>query len=112
MGKEDSKKHEVKESEAPTLKLTKEYDIAYDFATKTYTKFNKIAKSIVLFGSTAKRLARAGSDIDIVIIVDDCIIQWDDELIAWYREELGKIIAANPYRKSLHINTIRLSTWW
>ncbi|MGC9309995.1 MAG: hypothetical protein ACP5D2_04860, partial [Candidatus Nanoarchaeia archaeon] len=39
-------------------------------------------------------------------------IAWDQELIAWYREELGKLIQANPYKKSLHINTVKLSTWW
>src|SRR3989338_5104992 len=90
----------------PTLKLISEYDIAYDFAVKVYGKFNKIVKSIVLFGSTAKRIAKASSDIDIIIIVDDCTIRWDEELIAWYREELGKIIQTNPYKKALHINTV------
>ena len=53
-----------------------------------------------------------GSDIDIIIIVDDVSINWDQELIAWYREELDKILQSNPYNAKLHINTIRLSTWW
>src|SRR3989338_11230836 len=99
-------------AEFPTLKLVDEFDIAYDFAIKVYGKFNKIVKSVILFGSTAKRIAKATSDIDIIIITDDCTIQWDEELIAWYREELGKIIQTNPYKKSLHINTVRLTTWW
>jgi uncharacterized protein (UPF0332 family) len=34
------------------------------------------------------------------------------ELIAWYREELGKLISKNPYIKPLHINSVKLSTWW
>ena len=34
------------------------------------------------------------------------------ELIAWYREELGKLIAGKDYGKELHINTIKLTTWW
>jgi len=34
------------------------------------------------------------------------------ELIAWYREELEKLIQSNPYKQSLHINTVKLSTWW
>ena len=29
-----------------------------------------------------------------------------------YREELDKILKGNPYKKNLHINTIKLSTWW
>ncbi|MFH1823502.1 MAG: nucleotidyltransferase domain-containing protein [archaeon] len=93
-------------------KLVSEYDIAYDFATKIYQKFDKIIKSIVLFGSTAKKTRKKGSDIDLILIVDDCVVNWDEELVAWYREELGRLIRENPYSKSLHINTVKLSTWW
>jgi predicted nucleotidyltransferase/uncharacterized protein (UPF0332 family) len=100
------------EKEYPTLKLKDDQDIAYDFATKAYEKFGKVIKSIVLFGSTAKGKAVKGSDIDLIILIDDCSIQWDTELIAWYREELGKLIKENPYHKSLHINSVKLSTWW
>lgn len=100
------------EKEFPSLRFKEEQDIAYDFATKCYEKFNKIIKSIILFGSSAKGKAVKGSDVDIIILLDDCTIQWDAELVAWYREELGKLIRANPYRKPLHVNTVRLSTWW
>jgi predicted nucleotidyltransferase len=96
----------------PTLQLKLESEIAMDFAVKCYEKFNKIVKSIVLFGSSTKQSAVAGSDIDIIIIIDDVAISWDQELIAWYREELDRLLRQNPYEKSLHINTIKLSTWW
>ena len=66
-------------SKNPTLKLKSETDIAMDFATKVYQRFDKIIKSIVLFGSTAKKTSRVGSDIDIIIIVDDASIKWDQE---------------------------------
>lgn len=105
-------KGKKEEKKISTLDIIKERDIAYDFSCKVYEKFNKIIKSIILFGSQAKQKSSEGSDIDIVIIVDDCSFQWDDELVSWYREELGKLIRANPYRKPLHINTVRLSTWW
>ena len=95
-----------------TLQLKTEHDIAMDFATKTYQRFNQIVKSIVLFGSSVKQTAVAGSDIDVIIIIDDVAVQWDQELISWYREELGKLIRGNPYNKELHINTIKLSSWW
>jgi predicted nucleotidyltransferase/uncharacterized protein (UPF0332 family) len=97
---------------SPTLKFKTEKDIAMDFATKVYQQFNKIIKSVVLFGSTAKNSSVTGSDIDIMIIIDDATIAWDQELVAWYREELEKIVRANPYAKDLHINTIKLTTWW
>ena len=105
-----SKKPNLKN--APTLDLRSDSDIAMDFATKVYQKFNKLVKSIILFGSTAKRTNVSGSDIDIIMIIDDASIRWDQELIAWYREELEKLVKKNPYKRSLHINTIKLSTWW
>ena len=96
----------------PTLKLVKESDIAMDFAQKVSEKFDKMIKSVVLFGSTVKESRTSGSDIDIIILLDDSSVKFDQELIAWYREELGKIVATNPYKSELHINTVRLTTWW
>jgi len=113
VNKESSKKKVEQEDKVlPTLKLSNEHDIAIDFANKVYQRVGKPVKSIILFGSAAKGISAPKSDIDIVIIIDDAQISWDDELIAWYREELGKIIQANPYVKPLHINTVRLTTWW
>jgi predicted nucleotidyltransferase/uncharacterized protein (UPF0332 family) len=83
-----------------------------DFAEKVYRKFDKMIKSIVLFGSTAKKTNVVGSDIDIIIIIDDVSIKFDDKLVVWYREELGKLIRNNPYKKDLHVNTVKLTTWW
>ena len=102
----------IKKKDFPTLNFKTDSEIAMDFATKTYQRFNIIIKSIVLFGSTVKKTKTHGSDIDIIIIIDDTSIKWDQELVAWYREELEKLVRRNPYRKSLHINTIKLSTWW
>jgi predicted nucleotidyltransferase/uncharacterized protein (UPF0332 family) len=102
----------VAEKKPKTLMLAGEREIASDFALKVYEKFDQMIKSIVLFGSSAKKVSTPESDIDIIIIIDDVSIQWDQELVAYYREELGRIIQANPYRKSLHINSVKLSTWW
>jgi predicted nucleotidyltransferase/uncharacterized protein (UPF0332 family) len=96
----------------PTLQLKSERDIAMDFATKVYQKFDKLIKSIILFGSTAKHLQTVGSDIDIIIIIDDASVKFTPELIVWYREELGKIMNSNPYQQDLHINSVKLTTWW
>ncbi|MBU1129595.1 MAG: nucleotidyltransferase domain-containing protein [Nanoarchaeota archaeon] len=110
-GKKSSKK-KIDLEKVPTLKLKTEHSIAMDFAIKTYKKFDKIIKAIVLFGSVSKKDTVAGSDIDIIILIDDVSISWDQELIAWYREELDKILKVNPYNSVIHINTIKLSTWW
>jgi predicted nucleotidyltransferase/uncharacterized protein (UPF0332 family) len=95
-----------------TMKLVSERDIAMDFATKASEKFNQVVKSIVLFGSSAKKSSTPSSDIDIIIIADDISINFDQELVAWYRDELAELIKKNPYKKSLHVNTVKLSTWW
>lgn len=108
----DGKKSKVNMKNIPSLKLKDESEIAMDFAIKTYKRFDKIVKSIILFGSTAKKTAVSNSDIDIIVLIDDVSIKWTPELITWYREELDKIISASPYSKSLHINTIKVSTWW
>lgn len=92
--------------------LRSDRDIAMDFATKVYGKFENVVKAVVLFGSTTKNTASSSSDVDIIIIIDDASINWDQELIAWYREELSKLAANNRYRKEIHITTTKLSTWW
>ena len=110
--KTSEKKVKINKKNVPTLQLKKETEIAMDFATKAYQKFNKIVKSIILFGSVAKQQTSNGSDIDIIIVIDDASIKWDMELIAWYREELDKILKSNPYNKNIHINTVKLTTFW
>lgn len=94
------------------LDVRDEREIAVKFASQVHKKFTSLIKATVLFGSQAKRTATPSSDIDIVVIVDDASVNWDLELIAWYREELGKLVANNKYAHELHINTIKLTTWW
>lgn len=96
----------------PTLKLKSERDIAMDFSAKVFQKFDRLVKATVLFGSMARNTDEKGSDIDIIIIVDDASVRFNEELILWYREQLGKIIEENPYKRDLHINTMKLTTWW
>lgn len=95
-----------------TLNLKTEQEIALDFATKFYKIVGSPIKTIALFGSAAKKTTVVGSDIDIVVIIDDVSVKWDLESTAWYREELSKVVNSNPYKKELHINTVRLTTWW
>lgn len=92
-------------------KFETDKDIAYDFSIQAYKKFKEVIKSIVLFGSVAKDETKKGSDIDIVIIIDDCVINWDQELIAWYRQELTNLMSEQKYKKELHLTTVTLSTF-
>lgn len=95
-----------------TLLIAHERDIAMDFATKVYKEFDNMIKSIVLFGSSAKMDLSDKSDIDIIILLDDVSIKFDEELISWYRKRLSILLSQNKYERPLHINTVRLSTWW
>ncbi|MBP7708236.1 nucleotidyltransferase domain-containing protein [Candidatus Pacearchaeota archaeon] len=106
---EDIKK---KMEKVPTMQIVSERDIALDFATKVYTEFEQLVKVVLMFGSSVKQEMKTTSDIDIIVIVDDATLRWDEELVATYREELGKLIQANPYRRPLHVNTVKLSSWW
>jgi len=111
----DKKKKDVTKvgrGKPDTMKIAGDRDIAYDFAMKVYREFDQMIKSVILFGSGTKKSGSGDSDIDILIIIDDVSVNWDMELIAWYREELGKLIGKNPYIKPLHINSVKLSTWW
>src|SRR3989339_886065 len=115
MAKEELDIKQVKPSALktfPTLKLKSERDIAMDFSAKLFQKFDRLIKATVLFGSMARHSDVTGSDIDIIILIDDASVRFDEELILWYREQLGKIIEENPYKRDLHINTMKLTTWW
>ena len=105
-------KANIKKLPIQDRKILDEKDIAMDFAIHVHQKFERLIKASILFGSQAKNTSVSGSDIDIILIIDDAAINWDLELISWYREELGKIVSKNTYGRELHINTIKLTTWW
>ena len=112
--KKKTAKKAVKTSKKKRKTLVDEKNIAMDLAQAVHEKFERMVKASILFGSQAKGESKTGSDIDIIFVIDDASIDWDLELISWYREELGKIIAAksNKYSKDFHINTVKLTTWW
>ena len=99
-------------SSTNTLLLANEREIGMDFATKAYKEFNTLVKSIVLFGSAAKHTLEERSDIDIIVILDDISIKFDEELIAWYRKKLATLLNKHQYQHPLHISSVKLSSWW
>ncbi len=110
--KKHKSKHHPNHPHAEPRELKNEKDIAINFASQVHKRFDLMIKSSILFGSQAKNEATPGSDIDVIFIIDDASINWDLELISWYREELAKIIASNKYARELHINTMKLTTFW
>lgn len=107
---EKAPKKSPPQQKAPAVHNEKQ--IAMDFAEKAHKKFDRLLKASVLFGSQAKNTASSTSDIDIILLIDDAAINWDLELISWYREELGRLVSAQNYGEKLHINTMKLTAWW
>jgi len=108
--KNDNKNN--KKVKKQSFDLRTERDLAMDLASRVHQKFDTLIKASILFGSQAKKSATLGSDIDIIFIIDDAAINWDLELVSWYREELGKIVSSEERGTEFHINTIKLTTWW
>jgi len=103
----------VKRDALRKIKIAEEdYKAAYDLAAKIYKKFGQLVLSVVIFGSAAKAEAKKESDIDIAVIVDNVSQVWDEEVVSYYREELFKIVRAEPGRDRFHMNTVTLSTFW
>ena len=110
--KEEPKKKEIKKKEVAFKQISvTDREYAYDFSKKIYKKFKDVIKSVVLFGSVTKGKAVKGSDIDIVIIIDDCVIDWDQDLIAWYRHEMSQLLSNQKYSDRIHLTTVTLSTF-
>jgi len=104
---------DLRRKELRRIRISDEnYKIAYDFANQIYKAFGNVVLSVILFGSVAKGEAKKESDIDIMIIIDNVSVSWDQDVIAWYREELFKLVKGNPNRDKLHINTMTLSAFW
>ncbi len=86
-------------------------DIAYIFAKKVYKEFGTFLKAIVLFGSTMKKPEPTkGSDIDIMLIIDDVTIKLTAEIVETYRIIVERLIG--EVSPKIHVTTIKFSTFW
>lgn len=98
--KENSNRHKYKKTDL---------DFAYDFSKQILKDCEGLIKSIVLFGSSARRQENA-HDIDILLILDDLTIHLTPEIIQAYN-----IIVENRVKeinKKIHITTLRLTNFW
>ena len=88
-----------------------EKKIAERFAHAINSELREFLKAAVLFGSAAKQThPAAGSDIDVLLIIDDASILITPELTEAYR-----VIVENIARKTslrLHINTLKVTNFW
>ncbi len=104
----------VGKGENPNLgKYRKEdLELARTFAKKVYDEFGNFLKAVVLFGSSARATSKIkkGSDIDILLIVDDITTTLTPEVVETYRIIVEKAIA--DVSKRLHITSMKLTTFW
>ncbi len=101
------KKRELQNKEAYPSEDVK---AAYEFARQVHKELKEFVKSIILFGSKAKKSDTEKSDIDVLIIVDDVSMYFSRELSHTYKILITKI--RNRVSRRLHITTMRLTAFW
>ena len=84
-------------------------DLAFSFAKSCHEECRDLIKSIVLFGSTARK-KQGSHDVDVLVIIDDISLKLTPELIQTYRVIIGKLIA--KVSKRLHVTTLKFSSFW
>jgi predicted nucleotidyltransferase/uncharacterized protein (UPF0332 family) len=107
-----SMKFAIKETDNPNIRRysSEELDIAYAFSKRAYTEFGNFIKSLVIFGSAARKEVKPGGDIDMLVIVDDISIQLSPEVIETYRIIMENLVAEVSQR--LHVTTLKLTAFW
>jgi len=101
-----------KKSKQEHIKIVgrEKYDVAYKFAGEIFKKFPELIKSVVLFGSVYKQKDGPASDIDIMVIIDDCSIRITNMFVNWFNLEIANMIKLIDTR--LHVNSVPLSVFW
>ena len=85
-------------------------ELAEKFTKELYKEVERFAKAVVIFGSAARRTETVGSDIDILVVVDDLTMNLSQELLEAYRIIVQKIIVKVSPR--LHVTSLRLTSFW
>lgn len=89
-----------------------ELDLGYEFAKEMKKEFGDFIKSIVLFGSSAKKQEEGTTkgDIDVLLVVDDLTFQLSPEFVEGYRIITETVIERVSTR--LHVTSLRYITFW
>ena len=84
-------------------------DLAYEFTKQIHKELKDLVKSVVLFGSAAKNKEKP-HDIDILLIVDDVSIQFNEELIRTYRVIVEKTV--QKVSNKIHVTSMKFTSFW
>ena len=101
----------IEERENPNKQKYREetLNIAYKFSSQIYKELGEYLKSIVLFGSSARKKNITG-DIDILLILDDTKFVLDAQFMEAYKIVVSQVI--QRVSQKLHITTLKFTTFW
>ena len=85
-------------------------ELAQEFSKRLYRDFGGFVKAAVYFGSSSRSDQKAGSDIDVLIIIDDVTVSLDEQMIQAYRIQVMRHV--EKVSRSLHVTSLKLSTFW
>lgn len=89
---------------------TEDMRIAQDFAQKLKSELGDFLVAVVIFGSTVKKTATEGSDIDILVVGNDISFHLTPELIETYRMITENVIQA--VSRKLHVTSMTFTSFW
>lgn len=84
--------------------------ISEKFAENIIKEFGNFVKVVALFGSSDTERVKKGSDIDILIVLDDVSVVLTKELVEAYRILIEKIVANVSLK--IHVTTMRMTSYW
>lgn len=105
-------KFDIARKEHPNLERFNKEDIetSYRFANEIYKELGSMIRAVVVFGSTARKTTTAGSDLDIMIILDDLLMSLTREVTEAYRVMVQNMIVKTSTR--IHVTTMRFTSFW
>lgn len=108
-GKKKAKPAGPKEKKAA---MTKMVGAVKEYAARIRDKFGKYVKSVIMFGSMQRKDFTGGSDIDVLVIVDDTAI--GQQMTPEFREALYAQMTkmAAEIDKKLHVQMNLLTEFW
>lgn len=87
----------------------RDLDTAREFAKRVNKEFSMFVRTVVLFGSAARK-QKGGTDIDILVVIDDLSMQLTPEAVQTYRVIMQKIVGFTD--KRIHLTTLKLTHFW
>ena len=105
-------KFDIPRKEHPNLERYNKQDIEtpYRFANELYKELGSMIRAVVMFGSSARHSTTTGSDLDLMIVLDDLLMNLSPEVIEAYRVIVQKLIVKNSTR--IHVTTLRFTSFW